>query len=74
MNEKLLNKILKKVDQIEKMHDKESILCEEVKDLIEEIKENSLEDNQTWEEEDLDDEEFEEDEVDEDFIDEEEDK
>ena len=74
MSEKLLNKILKKVDQIEKMHDKESILCEEVKDLIEEIKENSLEDNQTWEEEDLDDEEFEEDEEDEDFIDEEEDK
>jgi hypothetical protein len=74
MNEKLLNKILKKVDQIEKMHDKESILCEEVKDLIEEIKENSLEDNQTWEEEDLDDEVFEEDEEDEDFIDEEEDK
>ena len=74
MSEKLLNKILKKVDQIEKMHDKESILCEEVKDLIEEIKENSLEDNQTWEEEDLDDEVFEEDEEDEDFIDEEEDK
>jgi hypothetical protein len=74
MSDKLLNKILKKVDQIEKMHDKESILCEEVKDLIEEIKENSLEDNQTWEEEDLDDEEFEEDEEDEDFIDEEEDK
>mgnify|MGYP006969429679 CR=1 FL=1 len=70
MSEKLLNKILKKVDQIEKMHDKESILCEEVKDLVEEIKENSLEDNQTWEEDDLDDEEFEEDED----IDEEEDK
>jgi hypothetical protein len=45
MSEKLLNKILKKVDQIEKMHDKESILCEEVKDLIEEIKENTLEDD-----------------------------
>jgi hypothetical protein len=74
MNEKLLNKILKKVDQIEKMHDKESILCEEVKDLIEEIKENSLEDNQTWEEEDIDDEDFEEDEEEEDIIDEEEDK
>jgi len=27
MNEKLLNKILKKVDQIEKMHDKESIFA-----------------------------------------------
>ena len=51
MSEKLLNKILKKVDQIEKMHDKESILCEEVKDLIEEIKENSLEDDsKSWEE------------------------
>ena len=74
MSDKLLNKILKKVDQIEKMHDKESILCEEVKDLIEEIKENSLEDNQTWDEEDLDDEVFEEDEEDEDFIDEEDDK
>ena len=38
MNEKLLNKILKKVDQIEKMHDKESILCEEVKDLMKKLK------------------------------------
>lgn len=76
MSEKLLNKILKKVEQIEKMHDKESILCEEVKDLIEEIKESSLEDDkQSWEEEDLDDEDFEdeEDEEEED-IDEDEDK
>ena len=76
MSEKLLNKILKKVEQIEKMHDKESILCEEVKDLIEEIKESSLEDdNKSWEEEDLDDEDFEdeEDEEEED-IDEDEDK
>ena len=73
MSEKLLNKILKKVEQIEKMHDKESILCEEVKDLIEEMKENSLEDDsQSWEEEDLDDEDFDEDE--EEDIDEEDDK
>ena len=73
MSEKLLNKILKKVEQIEKMHDKESILCEEVIDLIEEIKESSLEeDNQSWEEEDLDDEDFDEDE--EEDIDEEDDK
>ena len=33
-NDKLLDKIAKKIDQIEKMHDKESMLCEEVKDLI----------------------------------------
>ena len=73
MSEKLLNKILKKVEQIEKMHDKESILCEEVKDLIEEIKENTLEDDsKSWEEEDFDDEEFDEDE--EEDIDEEDDK
>ena len=33
-NEKLLDKISKKMDQIEKLHDKESMLCEEVKDLV----------------------------------------
>ena len=33
--EKTLDKITKKIEQIEKMHDKESMLCEEVKDLIE---------------------------------------
>ena len=36
--DKLLDKITKKVDQVEKLHDKESLLCEEVKD-IEEIRE-----------------------------------
>ena len=57
------------------MHDKESMLCEQVKDLIEEIRENSLEDEDGyWEEEDADDleEDFEEDE--EEDIDEEDDK
>ena len=46
------------IDQIEKMHDKESMLCEEVRDLLAELKENQEEDSQDWEE-DLDDEEFE---------------
>ena len=75
--ERILNKIQKKIDQIEKLHDKESLLCEEVKDLVEDIRENYVEEeaDQTWEkaepddlDEDLDDEEDEED------IDEEEDK
>ena len=36
--DKTLDKIAKKVHQIEKLHDKESLLCEEVKDLVEEYK------------------------------------
>jgi len=57
--ERILNKIQKKIDQIEKLHDKESLLCEEVKDLLEEIREDNVEESiQT---DDLDDEEFEED-------------
>ena len=61
LNEELviLNKIQKKIDQIEKLHDKESLLCEEVKDLIEEIREDNVE--ESIEADDLDDEEFEED-------------
>ena len=35
-----LNKIEKKIDAIEKLHDKESLMCEEVKDLLEELREN----------------------------------
>ena len=38
--DKLLDKITKKVDQVEKLHDKESLLCEEVKDLIEAMGDN----------------------------------
>ena len=64
MSEKIINKIEKKIDQIEKMHDKESILCEEVKDLLAELRENQ-ESNQDWED-DIDDENFDEDEIDED--------
>ena len=57
--ERILTKIQKKIDQIEKLHDKESLLCEEVKDLIEEIREDNVE--ESIEADDLDDEEFEED-------------
>ena len=65
--DKIINKIQKKIDAIEKLHDKESLMCEEVKDLLEELRENQVE------EENLDDEDFEED-FDEEEIDEDEDK
>ena len=67
MSDKIINKIQKKIDAIEKLHDKESLMCEEVKDLLEELRENQVE------EDNLDDEDFEED-LDEEEIDEEEDK
>ena len=69
MSDKIINKIEKKIDLIEKLHDTESLLCEQVKDLLAELRENQ-DDNQDWEDE-IDDEEFGEDEED---IDEEEDK
>jgi len=37
MTTKIINRIEKKIDQIEKLHDKESMLCEEVKDLLSEL-------------------------------------
>ena len=43
--EKIINKIEKKIDAIEKLHDKESLMCEEVKDLLEELRENQVEDD-----------------------------
>jgi hypothetical protein len=43
--DKIINKIQKKIDAIEKLHDKESLMCEEVKDLLEELRENQVEDN-----------------------------
>ena len=53
------DKVIKKIDAIEKLHDKESLMCEEVKDLLEELRENQVE------EENLDDEDFDEEEIDE---------
>ena len=61
--EKNLEKIEKKMNAIEKLHDKESLLCEEVKDIINEIREENSED-EDFEDEDL--EEDEEEEFDED--------
>ena len=66
MSDKIINKIQKKIDAIEKLHDKESLMCEEVKDLLEELRENQEEDN-------VEEEDFKED-FDEEEIDEEEDK
>ena len=43
--DKFINKIQKKIDAIEKLHDKESLMCEEVKDLLEELRENQVEDD-----------------------------
>ena len=59
MSDKIINKIQKKIDAIEKLHDKESLMCEEVKDLLEELRENQVE------EENLEDEDFDEEEIDE---------
>tara|TARA_R100001509_G_scaffold28195_2_gene14791 strand:+ start:291 stop:488 length:198 start_codon:yes stop_codon:yes gene_type:complete len=62
--DKIINKIQKKIDAIEKLHDKESLMCEEVKDLLEELRENQVEDNldEDFEEEFEEDEKFDEDE------------
>ncbi len=61
---KHLDKIEKKIEQIEKHHDKASILCEEIKDLIAELNEEDLENDEIEETED--DEDLEDD-LDEDF-------
>lgn len=68
--EKILDKILKKVNQVEKLHDKESMLCEEVKDLVEEIREQQDESI----EDDIDDSDLDDEDLDEENIDEEEEK
>ena len=59
--DKILDKIEKKINQIEKLHDKESLLCEEVKDLVSEIREEDIEENDDIQDEDFEDEEIEED-------------
>ena len=54
--DKILDKILKKVNQVEKLHDKESLLCEEVKDLVEDVRkqQTDIEEEEDFEEEELD--------------------
>jgi len=68
--EKILDKILKKVNQVEKLHDKESMLCEEVKDLVEEVREQQGESF----EDDIDDSDLDDEDLDDEDIDEEEEK
>ena len=64
--DKIIDKIEKKIDAIEKLHDKESLMCEEVKYLLADLRDQ--EEDETWEddseedfdeddEEDIDDEE-----------------
>ena len=67
--DKIIDKIEKKIEQIEKLHDKESMLCEEVKDLLADLRDQ--EEDEKWEDDSGDD--FDEDMDDED-IDDEEDK
>ena len=67
--DKIIDKIEKKIDAIEKLHDKESLMCEEVKDLLADLRDQ--EEDETWEDDSEED--FDEDSDDED-IDEEEDK
>ena len=63
--DKIIDKIEKKIDAIEKLHDKESIMCEEVKDLLADLRDDedekweddSEEDFEDDEEEDIDEEE-----------------
>ena len=53
--DKKLDKIIKKINQIEKLHDKESLLCEEVKDLVEEKREEQSESEDDFDDDNIDD-------------------
>ena len=66
--DKIIDKIEKKIDSIEKLHDKESIMCEEVKDLLADLRDDE---DEKWEDDS--DENFDED-IDDEDIDDEDDK
>jgi hypothetical protein len=51
--DKIIDKIEKKIDSIEKLHDKESIMCEEVKDLLADLRDQ--EEDEKWEDDSQDD-------------------
>ena len=61
--DKIIDKIEKKIDSVEKLHDKESLKCEEIKDLLAELRDQedeSFEDDEDFEddnEEEIDEEE-----------------
>ena len=65
--DKIIDKIEKKIDVIEKLHDKESIMCEEVKDLLADLRDDE---DEKWEDDS--DEDFNEEDMDDEDIDEEE--
>ena len=44
--DKIIDKIEKKIDSIEKLHDKESLMCEEVKDLLADLRDDE---DESWE-------------------------
>ena len=69
IKDKIIDKIEKKIDAIEKLHDKESIMCEEVKDLLADLRDDE---DEKWEDDS--DEDFNEEDMDDEDIDEEEDK
>ena len=50
--DKIIDKIENKIDSVEKLHDKESLMCEEIKDLLAELRDQ--EDENIDEEEDFD--------------------
>ena len=43
--DKIIDKIEKKIDSIEKLHDKESMMCEEVKDLLADLRDQEEDEN-----------------------------
>ena len=61
--DKIIDKIEKKINSVEKLHDKESLMCEEIKDLLAELRDQedeSFEDEEEFEddeEEEIDEEE-----------------
>ena len=61
--DKIIDKIEKKIDSVEKLHDKESLMCEEIKDLLADLRDEedeSFEDEEQFEddeEEEIDEEE-----------------
>ena len=48
-----IDKIEKKIDSVEKLHDKESLMCEEVKDLLADLRDDEDESWQDDSEEDF---------------------
>ena len=60
--DKIIDKIEKKINSIEKLHDKESLMCEEVKDLLADLRDDE---DESWEDDSEEDFEEDDEEVDE---------